>query len=87
MGLTSVCEVSIDRFEELKEDPAIQHEIVKLMSLVLRYSHELLLLLGKHNAEERIAAFLLNLSKQSPYRHCSATEFVLSMSPATSGIT
>ena len=86
MGLTSVCEVSIDRFEELaREDPAIQHEIIKLMSLELRHSHELLLLLGKHNAEERIAAFLLNLSKQFAHRHCSATEFVLSMSRSDIG--
>ncbi|HVW65909.1 MAG TPA: helix-turn-helix domain-containing protein [Nitrosospira sp.] len=80
-GLTSVCEVSIDRFEELtRKDSAIQYEIFKILSMEVRHAQELALLLGKHNAEERLAAFLLSLSKQFSERHCSANEFDLSMS-------
>ena len=85
-GITSVCEVSIDRFEELASaDPAVQHEILKIMSAEIHHSHELLLLLGKHNAEERLATFLLSLSQQFARRHCSATEFDLSMSRSDIG--
>lgn len=85
-GLTSVCEVSIDRFEELtRKDPAIQYEIFKMMSAEIRLAQELVLLLGKHNAEERLAAFLLGLSQQFAQRHCSASEFDLSMSRSDIG--
>ena len=85
-GITSVCEVSIDRFEELaSKDPDIQREILKIMSAEIHHSHELLLLLGKHNAEERLATFLLGLSQQFARRHCSATEFDLSMSRSDIG--
>ncbi|MDN5881983.1 MAG: helix-turn-helix domain-containing protein [Nitrosospira sp.] len=86
MGVTSVCEVSVDRFEELaRKDPAIQYEIFKIMSAEIHHSQELLLLLGRHNAEERLAAFLLDLSQQFAQRHCSATEFRLSMSRSEIG--
>jgi CRP/FNR family transcriptional regulator, anaerobic regulatory protein len=86
MGTTSVCEVSVERFEELaRKDPGIQSEIFKIMSAEIRHSQELLLLLGKHNAEERLAAFLLSLSEQFAKRNCSATEFYLSMSRSDIG--
>ena len=86
MATTSVCEVSVDRFEELaREDPAIQYEVFKIMSAEIRHSQEMLLLLGKHNAEERLAAFLLSLSQQFAKRNCSATEFYLSMSRSDIG--
>lgn len=85
-GITSVCEVSVDRFEELaREDAAIQYEIFKIMSAEVRHAQELVLLLGKHNAEERLAAFLLDLSQQFAKHHCSATEFDLSMSRSDIG--
>ena len=84
--LTSVCEVSIDRFEELaRKDVAIQHEIIKIMSAEVRHTQELVLLLGKHNAEERLAAFLLSLSQQFAQRHYSTIEFNLSMSRSDIG--
>ena len=86
MGVTSVCEVSVDRFEELaREDTAIQYEIFKIMSAEIRHGQELALLLGKHNAEERLATFLLNLSQQFENCHCSPTEFNLSMSRSDIG--
>jgi len=85
-SLTSVCEVSIDCFEELtRKDSAIQYEIFKIMSAEVRHAQELVLLLGKHNAEERLAAFLLSLSQQFAERHCSANEFDLSMSRSDIG--
>lgn len=86
MGITSVCEVSVDQFEDLaSKDPAIQYEIFKIMSAEIHHGQALLLLLGKHNAEERLAAFLLDLSHQFEKRNCSATEFTLSMSRSDIG--
>lgn len=85
-GLTSVCEVSVERFEELaRKDSAIQYQIFKIMGAEIRHSQELLLLLGKHSADERLAAFLLGLSQQFAQRRCSPTEFVLSMSRSDIG--
>jgi len=40
----------------------------------------MLMLLGKKNAEERLAAFLLSLSNRFKRRGFSATDFYLSMS-------
>ena len=86
MGITSVCEVSVDQFEDLaSKDPAIQYEVFKIMSAEIHHGQELLLLVGKHNAEERLATFLLNLSHQFEQRNCSPTEFTLSMSRSDIG--
>lgn len=81
LEMTSVCEVSIERFEQLaKENPAIQYELLKIMSGEIRHNQELLLLLGKRNAEEKLATYLLSLSRRFAKRRYSATEFLLSMS-------
>lgn len=81
LEMTSVCEVSIERFEQLaKESPAIQYELLKIMSGEIRHNQELMLLLGKRNAEEKLATYLLSLSRRFAKRHYSATEFILSMS-------
>ncbi|HXF65144.1 MAG TPA: fumarate/nitrate reduction transcriptional regulator Fnr [Burkholderiales bacterium] len=78
---TSVCALSIERFEQLaRREPAIQREVIKIMSADIRRHQELLLLLGKRNAEERLAAYLLSLSRRLAERRYSATEFNLSMS-------
>lgn len=83
---TSVCAVSIERFEQLaRQEPAIQYEMLKIMSGEIRHHQELLLLLGKRNAEERLAAYLLSLSRRFAKRHYSATEFNLSMSRSDIG--
>lgn len=83
---TSVCEVSIDRFEQLaRENPPIQYELLKIMSGEIRHGQELMLLLGKRNAEEKLATYLLSLSRRFARRHYSATEFNLSMSRSDIG--
>ena len=82
----SVCMVSIERFEQLaKQQPAIQYEMLKIMSGEISHHQELLLLLGKRNAEERLAAYLLSLSRRFAKRRYSATEFNLSMSRSDIG--
>ena len=77
---TSVCQVSMHRLEEVAERlPAIHREMLRIMSGQLRH-YEQLLLLGKHNAERRLAAFLLGLSQRFALHNYSPTRFNLSMS-------
>ncbi len=83
---TSACTVSLERFEALcRQRPDLQYEMLKIMSRDIRRHQELLLLLGKRNAEERLAAYLLSLSRRFAKRHYSATEFNLSMSRSDIG--
>jgi CRP/FNR family transcriptional regulator, anaerobic regulatory protein len=52
----------------------------RLLSKEIGQDTDLLLLLGKKNAEERLAAFLLSFSQRLHKRGLSATDFHLSMS-------
>jgi CRP/FNR family transcriptional regulator len=83
---TMVCEVPIDVLEEYSEEiPSVRQQIVKIMSQELLDSHELMLLLGKKNADERLATFLLSLSLRFQRRSYSPTRFNLSMSRSDIG--
>jgi CRP/FNR family transcriptional regulator len=63
----------------------LQHVISRLMSREIVREHSLMLLLGSMNAEERLAAFLLNISRRMKARGYSASEFHLRMSRAEIG--
>lgn len=78
---TSVCEVAVDRLEELsRRAPSLQRALVRVMSDEIEHHQELMLLLGKKTADERVATYLLSLSQRFAKRQFSATEFHLSMS-------
>lgn len=78
---TSVCELPFEHLESLSEQlPSLQHQLLKIMSNELRCDGKQLLLLGKRSAEERLASFLLSLSRRYKERGFSAREFNLSMS-------
>lgn len=83
---TSVCEVSIDRFQDLVERmPSIQYQMLRIMGGEIRHNQELMLLLGKKSAEERVATYLLSLSRRFERRHYSPIQFNLSMSRSDIG--
>jgi len=63
----------------------MQHVISRLMSREILREHSLMMLLGSMNAEERLAAFLLNLSQRYAERGYSEREFHLRMSRAEIG--
>jgi CRP/FNR family transcriptional regulator len=63
----------------------MQHVVSRLMSREIVREHSLMLLLGSMNAEERLAAFLLNLSQRLKARGYSPSEFHLRMSRAEIG--
>jgi len=78
---TSACEISADCFEELaRQVPSVHYQMLRMMSREIRHNQELMLLLGKKNAEERLATFLLSLSRRFAMRNYSPTQFNLSMS-------
>jgi len=78
---TSACEISVDCFEELAlQIPSIHYQMLRMMSREIKHNQELMLLLGKKNAEERLATYLLSLSRRFAMRNYSPKQFNLSMS-------
>lgn len=78
---SAVCEIPFARLEELTAIiPSLQHQMYRLLSKEIGQDTEMLLLLGKKNAEERLAAFLLSLSQRLHKRGLSPSDFYLSMS-------
>jgi CRP/FNR family transcriptional regulator len=78
---SAICEVPFARLEELSTSiPSLQHQIYRLLSKEISQDTEMLLLLGKKSAEERLATFLVSMSKRLRQRGLSATDFYLSMS-------
>jgi len=78
---SSVCEISVDCFEMLAwQIPSAHYQMLRMMSKEIKHNQELMLLLGKKNAEERLATYLLSLSRRFAMRNYSPTQFNLSMS-------
>ena len=63
-----------------RENPAMQRQLHAILSREIACDHGLMMLLGSMRAEERLAAFLLNLSKRFVRRGYSSCEFHLRMS-------
>ena len=75
-----VCVMPFDRIEDLsREVSALQHHVHKIMSREIVREHGVMLLLGSMRAEERVAAFLLNLTQRLQARGYSAHDLVLRM--------
>ena len=75
-----VCVMPFDRIEELsREVNALQHHVHRIMSREIVREHGVMLLLGSMRAEERLAAFLLNLVQRLHARGFSQSELVLRM--------
>lgn len=83
---TMVCEVPLDVLKTYCEQaPSVREEVIKVMSNEILDNQELMLLLGKKNAEERLATFLLGFSRRFQKRNYSPTKFNLSMSRSDIG--
>jgi CRP/FNR family transcriptional regulator len=78
---SEVWEIPFARMEALcRQDAAMQRMFHRLMSREIQRDYLMMLLLGSMNAEERLAAFLVNLSQRLTARGYSAVRFVLRMS-------
>jgi CRP/FNR family transcriptional regulator len=83
---TEVCVIPYERVEEISASlPVLQNHLRKVMSREIVREHSVMLLLGSMRAEERLAAFLLNLSQRFEARGYSRSEFVLRMTRAEIG--
>ena len=72
---SEVCVISHERLE----DPGMHRQLHKVMSRELVRDQGVMMLLGTMRAEERLAAFLLNLSQRFLTRGFSPSEFHLRM--------
>lgn len=77
---SEVCVIPYAMLDQLQSEiHALQHHIHKVMSREIVRDQGVMMLLGTMRAEERLAAFLLNLSQRFSARGYSATEFHLRM--------
>ena len=77
---SQVCVIPFERLEELsREFSDLQRQFHKIMSREIVRDHGVMLLLGSMRAEERLAAFLLNLTERLQARGFSASAVVLRM--------
>ncbi len=77
----SVCEIPFNRLEELSlKIPNLQRHFFQLMSREITQDQQVITLLSKSSAEERIASLLLSISSRNNRRQLSANAFRLPMS-------
>lgn len=78
---SSICRISYDAIHDLFERyPVLRMRILRLASNEVSYGHARSVLLTQRAAEERMAAFLLQMSDHYAQRGFSASEFNLPMS-------
>ena len=77
---SEVCLIPFTDLEALSSEiHSLQHHLHKVMSREIVRDHGVMMLLGTMRAEERLAAFLLNLSQRFSARGYSQAEFHLRM--------
>ncbi len=77
---SEICAIPFSRLEVLSRAiHTLQHHVHKVMSREIVRDHGVMMLLGTMRAEERLAAFLLNLSQRFTARGFSHAEFYLRM--------
>jgi CRP/FNR family transcriptional regulator len=75
-----VCVIPYTELENLSRELSdLQHQFHKIMSREIVRDHGVMLLLGSMRAEERLAAFLLNLTQRLKARGFSPTALILRM--------
>ncbi len=78
---TTVCEIPFEHLDSLcGQLPELRRQVMRTMSKEIRDDQQMMMLLSKKNAEERVATFLVKLSQRFQARGYSAHKFRLSMS-------
>lgn len=81
-----VCEIPYNNLDKLSNTmPKLKKQVLRLMSNEIRTDQEMLTLLNRKNAEQRVATFLVSLSDRYHARGLSATEFRLTMTRSDIG--
>ena len=75
-----VCEIPYDTLDNLSATmPKLRKQILKLMSAEIKTDQDMLSLLNRKNAEQRLATFIVMLSTRYKTRNLSPNEFRLAM--------
>ena len=83
---SEVCPIPFTELENLsREIRSLQHHLHKVMSREIVRDHSVMMLIGTMRTEERMAIFLLDLSKRFAARGFSPNEFHLRMTRAEIG--
>ncbi len=78
---SDVCELPFDSLQHLYDQvKGLREQIDRLIGREFYNDHTMLLLLGKRHGEERLASFLLSISRRLQNRGFSPKEFNLTMS-------
>jgi len=86
METSSICEIPFSKLEDLGTQlPNLQHHFFKLMSIEITSEQQLITLLSKNSAEERVATLILSLSNRNTSHHLLGTHLHLPMSRADIG--
>lgn len=81
LSSSEVCEIPWARLEELAQHiTGLQHQLLRLMSGEIGREGQLLLMIGKMSADERLLACLHNLSRRQARLGLSPTDIKLHMS-------
>lgn len=75
-----VCEIPFDNLDQLLDQvPKLRQQLMRLMSQDIHGDQQMMLLLNRKTAEEKLAAFLINLAQRFGNRGFSRKEFRLTM--------
>jgi CRP/FNR family transcriptional regulator len=75
-----VCELPYETLDEMSvQFPKLRHQIMSFMSAEIKQDHDMIMLLNKRSAEERLLYFLAHLSNRFEERGFSHREFHLTM--------
>ncbi|MEM1112707.1 MAG: fumarate/nitrate reduction transcriptional regulator Fnr [Pseudomonadota bacterium] len=78
---SAICEIPFNSLEQLSSAmPSLQRHFFQLMSREITEDQQLITLLSKNSADERVAALMLSISTRNARRKLSATQFRLPMS-------
>jgi len=81
-----VCEIPYNTLDSLSNSmPKLKKQILRMMSSEIRSDQEMLTLLNRKNAEQRLATFISTLSTRYHARGLSSREFRLSMTRSDIG--
>ena len=81
-----VCEIPYNTLDLLSNSmPKLKKQILRMMSSEIRSDQEMLTLLNRKNAEQRLATFISTLSTRYHVRGLSSREFRLTMTRSDIG--
>jgi CRP/FNR family transcriptional regulator len=81
-----VCEIPYNTLDTLSNTmPKLKKQILRMMSSEIRSDQEMLTLLNRKNAEQRLATFISTLASRYHARGMSATDFRLTMTRSDIG--